>query len=75
MLVQGNTDERGGREYNLALGQKRADAVKKMLILLGAKEEQIEAVSLGEEKPKAQGSNDEAYSENRRDDILYQGEY
>lgn len=75
MLIQGNTDERGGREYNLALGQKRADAVKKMLILLGAKEEQIEAVSLGEEKPKAQGATEEAYSENRRDDILYSGEY
>lgn len=75
MLIQGNTDERGGREYNLALGQKRADAVKKMLILLGAKEEQIESVSLGEEKPKAQGSTEEAYSENRRDDMLYQGEY
>ncbi len=75
MLIQGNTDERGGREYNLALGQKRADAVKKMLILLGAKEEQVESVSLGEEKPKAQGATDEAYSENRRDDILYSGEY
>ncbi len=75
ILIQGNTDERGGREYNLALGQKRADAVKKMLTLLGAKEEQIEAVSLGEEKPKAQGSSEEAYSENRRDDILYSGEY
>jgi peptidoglycan-associated lipoprotein len=75
MLIQGNTDERGSREYNLALGQKRADAMKKMLILLGAKEEQVESVSLGEEKPKAQGSTEEAYSENRRDDILYAGEY
>lgn len=75
MLIQGNTDERGGREYNLALGQKRADAVKKMLSLLGAKEEQIESVSLGEEKPKAPGSTEEAFSENRRDDILYSGEY
>ena len=75
VLVQGNTDERGSREYNLALGQKRADAMKKMLILLGAKEEQGESVSLGEEKPKAQGSTDEAFAENRRDDILYGGEY
>ena len=75
ILIQGNTDERGGREYNLALGQKRADAMKRMILLLGAKEEQVEAVSLGEEKPKAQGSTDEAYSENRRDDILYGGEY
>ena len=75
VLVQGNTDERGSREYNLALGQKRADAMKKMLILLGAKEEQVESVSLGEEKPRAQGSTDEAFAENRRDDILYSGEY
>ncbi|MBS0338592.1 MAG: peptidoglycan-associated lipoprotein Pal [Proteobacteria bacterium] len=75
VLIQGNTDERGSREYNLALGQKRADAMKKMLILLGAKEDQVESVSLGEEKPKALGSTEEAYSENRRDDILYGGEY
>ena len=75
VLIQGNTDERGSREYNLALGQKRSDAMKRMLILLGAKEEQVESVSLGEEKPKAQGSTDEAYAENRRDDILDGGEY
>ena len=75
MLIQGNTDDRGSREYNLALGQKRAEAMKRMLILLGAKEDQVEAVSLGEEKPKAQGSTDEAFAENRRDDILYAGEY
>jgi peptidoglycan-associated lipoprotein len=75
MLIQGNTDERGGREYNLALGQRRAEAVKKMLLLLGARESQIEAVSLGEEKPKAQGSSEEAYAQNRRGDILYGGEF
>ncbi|MSP97275.1 MAG: peptidoglycan-associated lipoprotein Pal [Betaproteobacteria bacterium] len=75
MLIQGNTDERGSREYNLALGQKRADAMKKMLTLLGAKEEQVEAVSLGEEKPRAQGSTEEAYVQNRRGDMLYAGEY
>ena len=75
VLIQGNTDERGSREYNLALGQKRADAMKRMLLLLGAREEQIESVSLGEEKPKAQGSSEEAFAENRRDDILYGGEY
>ena len=75
LLIQGNTDERGSREYNLALGQKRADAMKRMLLLLGAREEQIESVSLGEEKPKAQGSTEEAFAENRRDDILYGGEY
>jgi peptidoglycan-associated lipoprotein len=55
MLIQGNTDERGSREYNLALGQKRADAIRKMLMLLGAREEQLESVSLGEEKPKNEG--------------------
>ena len=74
MLIQGNTDERGSREYNLALGQSRADAMKKMLLLLGAKEAQIESVSLGEEKPRAQGSSEEAYAQNRRGDILYAGE-
>jgi len=74
MLIQGNTDERGSREYNLALGQRRADAMKKMLLLLGAKEAQIESVSLGEEKPRAQGSTEEAYAQNRRGDILYAGE-
>ena len=53
MLIQGNTDERGSREYNLALGQKRADAVKRMLVMLGVREDQFESVSLGEEKPRS----------------------
>ena len=75
MLVQGNTDDRGSREYNLALGQKRADALKKMLTVLGAREDQVESVSLGEEKPKNEGQNEAAWAENRRGDILYQGEY
>ena len=75
MLIQGNTDERGSREYNVSLGQRRSDNVKKMLLLLGAKEEQIESVSLGEEKPRAEGQNEEAWAQNRRSDILYQGEY
>lgn len=75
VLIQGNTDERGSREYNLALGQKRADAVKKGLALLGAKEEQLESVSLGEEKPKSEGHDEAAWAENRRSDILYNGEY
>ena len=75
MLIQGNTDERGGREYNLALGQRRADGVKRMLMLLGAKEAQIESVSLGEEKPRADGASEQAWSQNRRSDILYGGEY
>ena len=75
MLIQGNTDERGSREYNVALGQRRADAVRRVLMLLGARDGQIEAVSLGEEKPRAQGSTEEAYAENRRGDMLYRGEY
>ncbi len=75
MLIQGNTDERGSREYNLALGQKRADAMKKMLVLLGAREDQVESVSLGEEKPKNEGQSEAAYAENRRGDMLYSGEF
>jgi len=74
-LIQGNTDERGSREYNIALGQRRSDGVKKMMILLGVREEQVEAVSLGEEKPRAQGSSEDAWAQNRRSDILYKGEY
>ena len=74
MTVQGNTDERGSREYNIALGQKRADAVKRMLTLLGAQESQVESVSFGKEKPRAQGHDESSYAENRRDDILYSGE-
>jgi peptidoglycan-associated lipoprotein len=75
MLIQGNTDERGSREYNIGLGQKRSDGVKRMLMLLGAREDQIESVSLGEEKPKAEGHDEAAWSKNRRSDILYEGEY
>jgi peptidoglycan-associated lipoprotein len=74
MTVQGNTDERGSREYNIALGQKRADAVKRMLTLLGAQESQVESVSFGKEKPRAQGHDESSWAENRRDDILYAGE-
>jgi peptidoglycan-associated lipoprotein len=75
ILIQGNTDERGSREYNVSLGQRRSDGVKKMLILLGAKENQIESVSLGEEKPQAEGHSEDAWSKNRRSDILYGGEF
>ena len=75
MLIQGNADERGSREYNLALGQKRAEAVKKALTLLGAKEDQVESVSLGKEKPKNLGHDESAWAENRRGDMLYTGEY
>ena len=75
MLIQGNTDERGSREYNIALGQRRSEAVKRMLLLLGGREDQIEAVSLGEEKPRAPGHDEAAWTQNRRGDMLYQGEY
>jgi peptidoglycan-associated lipoprotein len=75
MLIQGNTDERGSREYNVGLGQRRSDGVKRMLVLLGARENQIESVSLGEEKPQAEGSNEGAWSKNRRSDMLYNGEF
>ena len=75
MLIQGNTDERGSREYNVGLGQRRSDGVKRMLLLLGAKEDQIESVSLGEEKPKSEGHDEQSWSQNRRSDMLYQGEY
>jgi peptidoglycan-associated lipoprotein len=75
VLIQGNTDERGSREYNVGLGQRRSDGVKKMMVLLGARDNQIESVSLGEEKPQADGHSEAAWSKNRRSDILYSGEY
>ena len=75
MLIQGNTDERGSREYNVGLGQRRSDGVKRMLTLLGARDNQVESVSLGEEKPRDEGHNEAAWSKNRRSDILYSGEY
>jgi len=75
MLIQGNADDRGSREYNLALGQRRADAVKKRLVLLGATESQIESVSLGEEKPVCTQQTEECWARNRRADMLYGGEF
>jgi peptidoglycan-associated lipoprotein len=75
MLVQGNCDERGSREYNIALGQRRADGVKRMLLLLGATEQQVESVSLGEEKPRCEEHSEGCWSQNRRSDMLYSGEY
>lgn len=72
--IEGNADERGSREYNLALGQKRADAVKRSMQTLGVTEAQIETTSNGEEKPKATGSTEEAWAQNRRADIIYAGE-
>lgn len=72
--IEGNADERGSSEYNLALGQRRADAVKQMMQLLGAPVSQIETISFGKEKPKAAGHDESAWAENRRADIKYQGE-
>ena len=69
--LEGHTDDRGGREYNLALGQKRADAVRQALSLLGVPESQLEAVSFGKEKPKATGSSDTDQAQNRRVEIRY----
>ena len=72
--VEGNTDERGSREYNLALGQKRSESVKRVLTLLGVSDAQIDTVSFGEEKPRNSASSETAYSENRRCDLAYAGE-
>ncbi len=71
LVIEGSTDERGGREYNLALGQKRAEAVRRALVLLGAADAQIEAVSFGEEKPAETGSDEAAYAKNRRAEFNY----
>ncbi|MCD6662482.1 MAG: peptidoglycan-associated lipoprotein Pal [Comamonas sp.] len=71
VTLEGNTDERGGREYNLALGQKRADAVRRSLGLLGVPESQMEAVSFGKEKPAVQGNSEDAYAKNRRVELTY----
>lgn len=69
--IEGHTDERGGREYNLALGQKRAEAVRRALALLGVADAQVEAVSFGKEKPAVQGSDEAAMAQNRRAEISY----
>ncbi|HSA68429.1 MAG TPA: peptidoglycan-associated lipoprotein Pal [Burkholderiales bacterium] len=69
LVIEGNADERGSREYNVALGQRRAESVTKMLMLLGAKADQIEAVSWGEEKPRSGGHDESSWSENRRADF------
>lgn len=69
VIIEGHTDERGGREYNLALGQKRAEAVQKSLTLLGVSGEQIESVSFGKERPAATGTGEEVWAKNRRAEI------
>lgn len=74
VILQGNADERGSREYNLALGQKRAEAVRRALALLGVSDAQMEAVSFGEEKLRNEGDTDEAHAENRRTDLVYADE-
>lgn len=71
VIIQGNTDDRGTAEYNLALGQRRSDAVRKSLNLMGVSDNQMEAVSFGKEKPKAEGDNEAAWAQNRRADIVY----
>ncbi len=71
IVIEGNTDDRGTSEYNLALGQRRSEAVKKALVLLGVNTNQIEAVSFGKEKPKNTGTGEKAWQENRRADIVY----
>ena len=71
LAIEGNTDERGGREYNLALGQKRAEAVRRALGLLGVSDAQVEAVSFGKEKPAVQGTDEDAMAKNRRAELNY----
>lgn len=71
VAVEGHTDERGGREYNLALGQKRSEAVRRALSLLGVPDTQVEAVSFGKEKPASPGSDESAWAQNRRAEIVY----
>ena len=71
VVIEGNTDARGGSEYNLALGQRRAEAVRRMLTLIGVSDTQVETISFGKEKPKALGDSDADYAENRRADFNY----
>ena len=71
VMIEGHTDDRGGREYNLALGQKRAEAVRRSLGLLGVPDSQVEAVSFGKEKPAAQGTTEDARAQNRRAELSY----
>ena len=67
--VEGNCDERGSEQYNLALGQRRADAAKRYLLSMGAHDRQLTAISFGDQKPKATGHDEEAWRQNRRDDL------
>ena len=69
LVIEGNADEQGSREYNLALGQRRAESVQKMMQLMGVSGNQLEAISYGEERPRANGHDEKAWSENRRSDF------
>ena len=71
VVIEGHTDERGGREYNLALGQRRSEAVRRSMGLLGVTDNQVEAVSFGKEKPAVQGSDEAAMAQNRRAEVSY----
>jgi peptidoglycan-associated lipoprotein len=71
LAIEGHTDERGGREYNLALGQRRAEAVRRALVLLGVADNRLEAVSFGKEKPAEPGSDEAAFAKNRRAELVY----
>lgn len=71
VVIEGNTDDVGSSEYNLALGQRRSEAVRRMMLLLGVRDDQVEAISFGKEKPKATGSDEASRAENRRADIAY----
>lgn len=72
IVIEGNTDARGGAEYNLALGQRRSEAVARMMTLMGVRTDQIETISFGKERPKAHGNTEADFAENRRADIVYQ---
>ena len=72
--LEGHADERGSREYNMALGQRRADAVRKATAVLGVGNERVETISFGEDKPKANGHDEAAWAQNRRVEIVYDGE-
>ena len=71
VVIEGNTDERGSTEYNLALGQRRSEAVRRNLLLLGVQDQQVEAISFGKERPRAFGTTEADYAENRRADFSY----
>jgi len=74
VVLEGHTDERGSREYNLGLGERRANAVRRLILLMGASEDQVEVVSYGEERPAVDGHDEEAWQLNRRVELIYSGE-